>query len=107
METAPRLARPASDSASCRYGLATFHRRRGRRGGNLSRPMARLCSVAVTALAVALGCAATSAAQRAPDPKASAKPPAPPPGKASWPTDGYDVQRTSWQRHETLISPAS
>ena len=31
----------------------------------------------------------------------------PPPGKASWPTDGYDVQRTSWQRHETLISPAS
>jgi len=63
--------------------------------------MARLCSVAVTALAVALGCAATSAAQR----KDASKPP--PPGKASWPTDGYDVQRTSWQRHETLISPAS
>ena len=35
------------------------------------------------------------------------EPPAPPPGKANWPTDGYDVQRTSWQRHETLISPAS
>jgi len=64
--------------------------------------MARLSSVAVTALAVALGCAATLDAQR----KAPGPPP-PPPGKANWPTDGYDVQRTSWQRHETLISPAS
>ena len=27
--------------------------------------------------------------------------------KASWLTDGGDSQRTSWQRNETLISPAS
>ena len=77
-------------------GLATFRRHRGRRGGNLSGLMARLMAVAVTALAVALGCAATMDAQR----KAPGPPP-PPPGKANWPTDGYDVQRTSWQRHET------
>lgn len=29
------------------------------------------------------------------------------PKKASWPTDGYDSERTSWQRDETLISPTS
>ncbi len=28
-------------------------------------------------------------------------------GKANWLTDGGDPQRSSWQRHETLISPAS
>jgi len=28
-------------------------------------------------------------------------------GRANWLTDGGDAQRTSWQRHETLISPAS
>ena len=27
--------------------------------------------------------------------------------RANWLTDGADPQRTSWQRHETLISPAS
>ena len=27
--------------------------------------------------------------------------------KANWLTDGFDSQRTSWQRNETLISPAS
>ena len=27
--------------------------------------------------------------------------------RANWLTDGGDAQRTSWQRHETLISPAS
>ena len=27
--------------------------------------------------------------------------------RANWLTDGGDPQRTSWQRHETLISPAS
>ena len=27
--------------------------------------------------------------------------------KANWLTDGGDPQRTSWQRHETLISPAT
>ena len=27
--------------------------------------------------------------------------------KANWLTDGDDPQRTSWQRHETLISPAT
>ncbi|HEY8551439.1 MAG TPA: PQQ-binding-like beta-propeller repeat protein [Vicinamibacterales bacterium] len=27
--------------------------------------------------------------------------------KANWLTDGYDPQRTSWQRHETLISPST
>ncbi len=64
--------------------------------------MARLFPVAITALAVALGCAATLQAQRKPP-----QPPAPPPGKASWPTDGYDTARSSWQRHETWISPTS
>ncbi len=29
------------------------------------------------------------------------------PGRANWLTDGGDPQRTSWQRNETLISPAS
>jgi outer membrane protein assembly factor BamB len=29
------------------------------------------------------------------------------PAKASWLTDGYDAQRTSWQQHETILSPAS
>src|SRR5262245_22543174 len=29
------------------------------------------------------------------------------PGKANWLTDGGDTQRTSWQRNETLITPAS
>ncbi len=29
------------------------------------------------------------------------------PRKAHWPTDGGDSQRTSWQRQETLLSPAS
>lgn len=29
------------------------------------------------------------------------------PVKANWLTDGYDHQRTSWQRHETQISPAT
>ena len=29
------------------------------------------------------------------------------PAKANWLTDGYDPQRTSWQRNETLISPAT
>ena len=57
----------------------------------------------VVVLALAVGWMATPAAQQRTPPK----PPAPPPGKANWPTDGYDVQRTSWQRHETLISPAS
>ncbi len=28
-------------------------------------------------------------------------------GRANWLTDGGDPQRTSWQRHETLISPAT
>ena len=32
---------------------------------------------------------------------------APAPAKANWLTDGGDAQRTSWQRNETLISPAS
>ena len=32
---------------------------------------------------------------------------APAPAKANWLTDGGDPQRTSWQRNETLISPAS
>src|SRR5262245_44037022 len=36
-----------------------------------------------------------------------ASPHAQTPGRASWLTDGGDAQRTSWQRHETLISPAS
>src|SRR5262245_25214360 len=27
--------------------------------------------------------------------------------KANWLTDGYDPQRTSWQRNETIISPAT
>ena len=31
--------------------------------------------------------------------------PAPPPGKANWLTDGYDKERTSWQRNETLLRP--
>ena len=26
--------------------------------------------------------------------------------RANWLTDGGDAQRTSWQRHETLIRPA-
>ena len=30
-----------------------------------------------------------------------------PPRKANWLTDGGDWQRTSWQRHETLLSPTS
>jgi hypothetical protein len=64
--------------------------------------MARFRPVAVTALAVALGCAATLGAQRKPP-----SPPAPPPGKANWPTDGYDTQRTSWQRHEAYINPTT
>jgi outer membrane protein assembly factor BamB len=29
------------------------------------------------------------------------------PPKASWPSDGFDPQRTSWQRSETLIGPSS
>jgi outer membrane protein assembly factor BamB len=29
------------------------------------------------------------------------------PGKANWLTDGADNARTSWQQHETLITPAS
>ena len=58
--------------------------------------------VAVPALAVALGCGTPLGAQRKPP-----QPPAPAPGKASWPTDGYDNARSSWQRHETLISPTS
>jgi len=64
--------------------------------------MVRLRPVVVTALAVALGYAATLGAQRKPP-----SPPAPPPGKASWPTDGYDTQRTSWQRHEAFINPTT
>jgi outer membrane protein assembly factor BamB len=27
------------------------------------------------------------------------------PAKANWPTDGYDKERTSWQRHETRLRP--
>ena len=29
------------------------------------------------------------------------------PGKANWLTDGADAQRTSWQRNETILSPAT
>src|SRR5688500_18467657 len=29
------------------------------------------------------------------------------PGKASWLTDGGDTQRTSWQKNETILSPAT
>jgi outer membrane protein assembly factor BamB len=65
--------------------------------------MARFRPLAVTALAVALGFAATPGAQRKSPPAA----PAPPPGKANWPTDGYDPQRTSWQRHEAYINPTT
>jgi outer membrane protein assembly factor BamB len=64
--------------------------------------MPRISPVVVTALAIALGCGAALQAQRRPP-----QPPAPPPGKANWPTDGYDTARSSWQRHETLISPTS
>src|SRR5262245_36471900 len=65
--------------------------------------MDRFRPVAVTALAVALGFAATLGAQR----KSPPGPPAPPPGKANWPSDGYDPPRTSWQRHEAFINPTS
>jgi outer membrane protein assembly factor BamB len=65
--------------------------------------MDRFRPAAVTALAVALGFAATLGAQRKSPPAA----PAPPPGKASWPSDGYDPQRTSWQRHEAFINPTT
>ena len=27
--------------------------------------------------------------------------------KANWLTDGYDKERTSWQRHETILSPST
>ena len=37
----------------------------------------------------------------------AASPGGPTPGKARWLTDGGDVQRTSWQRNETLINPSS
>jgi hypothetical protein len=65
--------------------------------------MDRFRPAVVTALAVALGLTATLGAQRKSPPAA----PAPPPGKANWPTDGYDPQRTSWQRHEAYINPAT
>jgi len=48
---------------------------------------------AVAALGVALAWTAGAGAQR--------------PARAHWLTDGGDPQRTSWQRHETLISPAT
>ena len=37
----------------------------------------------------------------------TAAPAAQAPRKANWLTDGGDTQRTSWQRHETLLSPSS
>ena len=27
--------------------------------------------------------------------------------RANWLTDGYDKERTSWQRHETILSPST
>ncbi len=59
----------------------------------------RLRTTGTLALAAALAClcAATPQAQRTRDQ----------PARASWLTDGGDPQRTSWQRNETLISPAS
>lgn len=38
---------------------------------------------------------------------AAAAPAAQAPRKANWLTDGGDPQRTSWQRHETLLSPST
>jgi outer membrane protein assembly factor BamB len=58
--------------------------------------------------AAALTTGASAQAQNAQRPKGQpARQPAPPPGKANWLTDGGDPQRSSWQRHETLLSPAS
>jgi hypothetical protein len=45
-------------------------------------------------VAVAALCAAAAVAPRAQD-------------KASWLSDGGDPERTSWQRNETILSPAS
>jgi PQQ-like domain len=56
----------------------------------------------VVVLALALGALALAEAQRK-----APSPPAPRAGKADWRTDGYDPQRTSWQRHEGFISPAT
>ncbi|MCC7009734.1 MAG: PQQ-binding-like beta-propeller repeat protein [Acidobacteria bacterium] len=55
------------------------------------------------AVAAAIAAAASLRAGSAPDGRQSAAPAV----KASWLMDGGDPQRTSWQRHETIISPAT
>ena len=47
----------------------------------------------VAAVLAAVGLSASPGAQSRP--------------KANWLTDGYDKERTSWQRDETLLSPAT
>ncbi len=55
--------------------------------------MTRRLAGAIVALIATLAWTASTGAQRQP--------------KANWLTDGGDPQRTSWQKHETLISPAT
>jgi outer membrane protein assembly factor BamB len=58
---------------------------------------------ATVALVAALGWSVTTDAQQ----RQHSAPSKTNGGKANWLTDGGDPQRTSWQRHETLISPAT
>jgi hypothetical protein len=55
--------------------------------------MKRLAGAVIALIATVAWSASTGAQQR--------------PAKANWLTDGGDPQRTSWQKHETLISPAT
>jgi hypothetical protein len=61
----------------------------------------------MAAAALTTGASAQGQGAQRPSKGQPARQPAPPPGKANWLTDGGDQQRSSWQRHETLLSPAS
>ncbi len=77
--------------------------------GEVSGRRGRVAAYAALAAAAVLVSTIHPTAQEAAKPSAAASGTlgAPPPGKANWLTDGGDPQRTSWQRHETLLSPTS